>query len=109
MKDVDYLAGVIDSRGCFTIRVIKNEYKLFQFKLSSKSKKYIRNIRKILKSFGINTTETQMKDVFTLWVTNRSGLKKLCNIIIPYLRVRRKEVKMFLNVILKEEAKRKNH
>jgi len=110
MEDtLQYLAGILDSRGCFVKKYVKRfnkRYVQYQFKLTDKRKKFIHNLANCLTSIGIERfCITKYNGVYTLWITDRWTLLKFYTLILPYLKVRNKEIKKFIRELKKLERK----
>ncbi|MEM2741886.1 MAG: LAGLIDADG family homing endonuclease [Nitrososphaeria archaeon] len=88
------LAGLVNSEGCITLDSYNN-YLRFKMNISLTDKKLLKNVEKGIKNLGfssifyvkeIDSSHFGKKPVWNLNVQRKEGMKRLLNLLFPFLR-----------------------
>lgn len=92
MKFNDWLAGLIETRGCFYMGIIKRGEKTYEvpkFKITNKNLKLLKFLKKTLKMGHIIK---KRNGYYSYWITKSNDVKKFIEMIEDSLLIRKKEV-----------------
>ena len=106
-----YIAGFLDGDGSIYIRIKPNTEYRFNFQISPavvfyQGKKEKKHLEGLKKNLGIGYIRERNDGIVEYIIGSVENIEKLLKLILPYLRIKRKQAKLMLRVLnLKKSRK----